>query len=260
MIGRLFWWAALACLGIVTAGLQLDKQSEVNPELARLVPAPFRNFAQTHKAANAAKGNEPAIAVAEAERLVQRRPLPAEYLTLLAVAQARAGKQQNAAMTIQVAGQRGWRDPVAQEALLRLALSAGDQAEAARRYTALLLQSSVPDDLLRELGPAVLSVENGTGETTMAAIVRDGERWHNLFLRRGPLVMPPAAFARIAGKSMARGATFDCLVLSRAVTTLAQQDRAASQALRTDALRLCPDGEPETGTSNPPVEDASIPL
>lgn len=43
-------------------------------------------------------------------------------------------------MTIQISSQRGWREPVAQVAVLRLALDADDKAEAAHRYAALFLQ------------------------------------------------------------------------------------------------------------------------
>jgi hypothetical protein len=59
---------------------------------------------------------------------------------LLAVAQAKAGNAEAAGLAIQIAGQRGWREPVAQEAVLRLALGAGNKPEAARRYAALFLR------------------------------------------------------------------------------------------------------------------------
>ncbi len=169
MIGRIIWWTMLAATAFVTAALQVDKQAEAAPALSPLVPAPLRDFAQTQIAAQAAAGDDPAGALAEAQLLVQRRPLPAEYLALLAVAQAKAGQADQSGLTIQIAGQRGWREPLVQEAVLRIALNAGDRAEAARRYAALFLRAETPDALLTELGPQVFDAPAGPGEATLMA-------------------------------------------------------------------------------------------
>jgi hypothetical protein len=218
-------------VAIITIALQVDKQAETSPTLAALVPGPLRNFAQTQMAAQAAAGDNPAAALAEARRLVQRRPLPAEYLALLAVAQAKAGQAEQSGTTIQIAGQRGWREPVAQEAVLRLALAAGDKAEAARRYTALLLRRETPDALLIDLGPQVFDGSGGAGEATLIDIVAGSERWHPQFLRRGAAVMPPPAFSAVTRAVTERGARFDCADLARAAKVLERRDGAAAQAL-----------------------------
>lgn len=241
MIGRIIWFASLAGLTVLTTVLQIDKQSDVTPALAPSVPGPLRNFAQTQIAASAVEGADPAVAVAEAKRLVQRRPVPAEYLTLLAVAQAKAGNEQAAGIAIQIAGQRGWREPVAQEAVLRLALGAGDKPEAARRYAALFLRADTPDALLTELGPAVLDEPDGPGQRTMIDIVAGGERWYERFLQRGPQVMPPAAFAAITAGSIKRGAQFNCQVLGQSIGTLEQRDAAAGALLAAAAAAPCPE-------------------
>jgi hypothetical protein len=237
MIGRIIWWAAMLTAALVTTALQVDKQAEVTPALAPLVPAPLRNFAQTQIAAQAAAGDDPARALAEAQALVARRPVPAEYLSLLAVAQAKAGQGEEAGVTIQIAGQRGWREPIAQEAVLRLALDAGDKAEAARRYAALFLRTETPDALLIELGPQVFDAPGGPGETTLIDIVAGGERWHSQFLRRGAAVMPPAAFSAVTRATMDRGAKFDCTLLDQAAKTLERRDAAAAQSLA--AAKAC---------------------
>ncbi len=240
MIGRIAWFAALIAVALVTAMVQIDKQAETTPALAQIVPAPLRNYAQTRITAAALEKGDPEAALAEAERLIRRRPLPAEYLTLLAAGQAKAGQEQAALQTIQIAGQRGWRDPVAQQAVLQLALAAGDKAEASRRYAALFLQDRTPDALLLEVGPAVLGGADATGRDTMVAIVVGGERWHSVFLRRGAQVMPPAAFAAITANSFARGAQFDCNMLKVSVGALAKRDAGAAGTLRTAALKRCP--------------------
>jgi hypothetical protein len=225
---------------VVTIGLQLDKQSEVTPALAPLVPAPLRNYAQTQITAQAATSEDTARALAEAQTLVARRPVPAEYLSLLAVAQAKAGQAEQSGLTIQIAGQRGWREPVAQEAVLRLALNAGDTAEAARRYAALFLRAGTPDALLIELGPQIFDTPGGPAEQTLVDIVAGGERWHNQFLRRGAAVMPPAAFSAVTRETMDRGARYDCALLAQAVKTLSRRDAGASQTLAAAAAEDCP--------------------
>ncbi|WP_073974168.1 tetratricopeptide repeat protein [Erythrobacter donghaensis] len=240
MIGRIIWYAALIALALLATALQIDKQAETTPAVARFVPAPLRNFAQTRVTQAALEQGDPAVALAEAERLVRRRPLPAEYLTLLAIGQAKAGQAERAAATIQLAARRGWRDPVAQEAMLRLALANADRREAARRYAALFLNDRTPDALLLELGPAVLDGPDTAARDTLVAIVVGGERWHPAFLRRGARVMPPAAFAAIAADSLARGATFDCRALQISLDLLGKRDAAAAAQLRTAADKRCP--------------------
>lgn len=240
MIGRILWYAALIAIALVTTALQMDKQSETTRQMAPLVPEPLRNYAQTWIARQAIAGDDPVLALAETERLVRRRPIPAEYLSLLATGQAKAKQLEQAAMTIQIAGQRGWRDPVAQQAVLQLALAADDIPEAARRYAALFLRNETSDALLAELGPAVLAEPGGLGQQTMVAIVVGGERWHAQFLRRGARVMPAAAFSAITAESLAKGATFDCGVLSESIAALAQRDADAAATLRAAGARRCP--------------------
>ena len=240
MMGRIAWYAALGLIAALVTVLQIDKQSEFSPELAVLVPQPLRNYGQVHIVRGALAGADAAQGLDEAKRLVARRPVPAEYLTLLAGAQAKAGKGQDAALTIQIAARRGWREPVAQEAMLRLALSAGDEAEAARRYAALFLRPATPDALLKEVGPLVLGEAGGVGQKALVTIVTGGERWHPLFLRRGPIVMPPAAFSAIAAGSLAQGAAFDCGLLARSIDMVRQGDAQAASTLEKAAQERCP--------------------
>jgi transposase InsO family protein len=240
MIGRIIWLAAPAAIAVLTAALQIDMQSRKMPALPNVVPEILRDQAQQRIARNAITGDDPAQALAEVEKLVRRRPIPAENLTLLALAQTRAGQDEAAVRSIQVAGRRGWREPAAQEAVLRLAIEAGDRPEAARRYAALFLRASTPDALLTALGPAVLDGPDRSGRDTLVAIVVGGERWHSTFLRRGAKVMPPAAFVAIASDSMARGVTFNCQELQVSSRALARRDQAGADNLRTAAQKRCP--------------------
>jgi hypothetical protein len=240
MIGKVAWPALLLALGVVTAFLQIDRQADITPSFARLVPQPLRNYAQPSIAAAAADGADSALALQEARRLVQRRPVPAEHLTLLAVAQTKAGQLEQAGLTIQIAAQRGWREPLSQEAVLRLALDANDKPEAARRFAALFLRDATPNALLTELAPAVLDEKGGPGQTTLVDIISGTDRWHDTFLRRGSQVMPPAAFADIAVASMARGTRFDCPVLAQTLKGLGRTDAASTERVAAAARKDCP--------------------
>lgn len=240
MIARIIWIVCLLAIAAVTTALQIDIQSQATPALAPLVPAPFRDFAQTQITVDAIKAGKPQTALAEAQRLVRRRPVPAEFLTLLAAAQIKAGQAEKAGLTIQVAGQRGWREPLAQEAVLRLALAAGDKAEAARRYGALLRREATPDALLTQLGPEVLGEPGGVGRQSLTDIIVGAERWHIVFLERGPRVMPPDAFSEIAAAAIERGVMFDCDPLRSAVEGVRQRDAAAAQRLAAAAKQACP--------------------
>lgn len=240
MIGRIIWIAVLLMIAALTAALQVDRQSALNPALAKSVPSDLRSDSQVQIAATAIAAGQTDLALAEAQRLVRRRPVPAEHLTLLAAAQAQAGDADQSSTTIQIAGQRGWREPVAQEAVLRMALDAGDAPEAARRYAALFRREATPDELLRTLGPAALGPRGGAGRQTFADIVRDAERWHFVFFQRGPQVMPPETFADITALAIARGAQFDCALLAPALEGLRQRDPTAAQQVAAAAARMCP--------------------
>ena len=242
MIGRILWLAVLSALAAVITILQLDRQAEATPALAAMVPEPLRGYAQAQVTLTATEAADGAAALEEARRLVRRRPVPAEHLTLLALAQTKAGMPEPAGLTIQIAAQRGWRDPIAQEAVLRLALAAGDEPEAARRFAALFLRSATPNALLQELAPAVVGKTGGPGQRTLVDIIAGTDRWHDTFLRRGVQVMPPAAFADITRASMKRGARFDCGILGQSLKALRQKDAAAAQPVVVEASRsLCPE-------------------
>ncbi len=239
MIGRILWIVALLGIGAVTTGLQLDRQTETDPQIARLVPAPFRSFAQAQIAVDALDQDNPADALAAAEALVRVRPMPAEHLTLLAAAQARAGEAAAAEFSIGLAAQRGWREPIAQETALRLALAAGDKAEAARRFAALFRNNATSDDLLTTLAPQVFAEAGGPGRQTFADVLVGAPRWYELFLQRGARVLPTAAFAEVLGQALDGGAQFPCEQLKPTVVDLNKRDAAAAATLTAPIARRC---------------------
>jgi len=233
MIGRIIWFGIVIAVALVTISVQLDRQARVAPTFATLVPEPFRAFAQARIASNAVVGDDPARALEEAKRLVARRPVPAEHIRLLANAQFKAEQIEQGSMTVQVAAQRGWRDTLSQQAMLELALAAGDGAEAARRYAALLLNSETENALLTELGTRTFSEPTGAARTTFADIVSGGERWHEFFLRRASRVMPTDAFIEIVTKARTQGSRFECQAIARSSEQLSNRDPAAAEQLTT---------------------------
>lgn len=239
MIAGTIWRMALIIIALVTIGLQFDRQTRRTVSIAENVPEMFRSAAQLPVAARALAGDDLDFALAQAERLVQRRPLPAEHLRVLAQAQFGAGQVEESALSIQYAAQRGWRDPLAQESMLRLALEAGNSPEAARRYAALFLRRDTQDALLEELGAQVLSEAGGEGRQTLITIVGGGDRWHGQFLNRGARVMPPDAFAEIITATIANGTTYDCQLLRRVERPVRARDEASADALRSAIDRQC---------------------
>ncbi len=227
MIKNVIWYAALLAIALVTIAVQTDRQSRRTPAIAASVPEPFRSAAQLPVAAYAVAGDNHSVALAEAEKLVRRRPLPAEHLRVLAQAQILAGDVAGSSLSIQYAAQRGWRDPLAQETMLRLALEAGDTSEAARRYAALFLRRDTEDALLLELGPPVLEEAGGEGRQTLIGIVGGGDRWHNQFLGRGARVMPADAFVEIVGTTISNGTAYECRLLEQALRSVNNRDEAA---------------------------------
>ncbi len=232
MIGRIVWLALLFGVALVTIGVQLDRQARVSPALASAVPEPFRAFAQSRIASSAVLGDDPARALSEAERLVARRPIPAQHLRLLASAQFKAEQVESGSQTVQIAAQRGWRDPLSQQAVLELALAVDDRAEAARRYAALLLNGDTDNALLSELGSKTFTEQGDAAHDTFASIVEGGTRWHDFFLRRGARVMPAEAFVAIVGDARERGSRFECQAIDRTVRQLSNRDPAAAEELR----------------------------
>ncbi|GMN01947.1 hypothetical protein [Erythrobacter sp. MTPC3] len=232
MIARLVWYGFLALIGVCTAALQLDRQSATMPAIASLTPEPVRSFAQAQIVAQKLQNGDPARALDEAKILVNRRPIPAETLRLLAQAQFAANAQTDGFVTIQIAARRGWRDTVAQESMLRLAVAAGDEAEAAKRYVALLLKNETSNALLQEIGAELFADAESPASTTLAQIVTDANRWRTTFVRRGARVLPPATFAKVIAASMDAGTSFDCQTLSRSAAVIANRDSEAASRLK----------------------------
>ena len=237
MIGRVVWIIAILGIAALTSYAQLDRQSRVSPALAANVPEAFRAFAQAEVTVTALSGDDADFALAEAKRLIARRPIPAEHLRLLALAQYKAGEPDAAASSIQLAARRGWRDLQAQEAMLRLAIEADEPVEASHRYAALLLNKASDDELLTELGSRTFTAP--AAQDAFAALLAGGARWQTSFLQRGSQLLPPTAFVAIVRTSIERGARFGCAPLKSAQAMLKSRDEEASSSLDAVIAEQC---------------------
>lgn len=239
MIGRIIWWVALAIVGVISFAVQIDRQAAITPSLAEVVPPPFRGFAQARIATQALSSGSSELALEETRRLVDQRPIPAEALSLFAQARLESGDAEGGLLAIQYAAQRGWRDPAAQEAMLRLAVAAGDEAEAAKRYVALFLQSGTEDALLDEFGQGLFGSSDGPATQTLIEIVANAPRWQSTFLRRGSRTLPAMAFVTVIEQATTKGAQFDCAVLDQSAQLIANRDSEQGQKLSEIAGNAC---------------------
>lgn len=208
---RFLWPAAIAALALCTSAAELDRASRRQPALAAIVPGPFRSFAQERLTIATVRSAEPSVALETAQTLVQRRPLPAEHLTLLAIALERAGQRERSAMLIQEAARRGWRDSIAQQAMFDISLGAGDPVEASHRLAALwaLREDQVP---ISDLTAKLLSTPQG--RSAMAETLVTGGRWTRQFLSWGG-GENPGAFVQTLAEAVRLGGRFDCNALDR---------------------------------------------
>lgn len=232
MIGRAVWALVVASVAVVTAGVQLDRQSRYVPTLSKLVPETFRGFSQRHITAQALLEERDALALEEARRLVARRPMPAEHLRLLSLAEFNANEAEQGVYSIQLAARRGWRDRTSQLTMFQLALTAGDEAEAARRFAALFVRRSEEEIELRTMANQLFTEGTAQATDTFAQIVTGADRWHAIYLQKAPIVLPPATLLDVTRQAVAGGADFDCDLVDQAAKRLARTNAPAADAFR----------------------------
>ncbi|MEO0642112.1 MAG: hypothetical protein AAFY47_01690 [Pseudomonadota bacterium] len=226
----MIWILAVLVVATVTAGAQLDRQARYVPTLTPLIPEPFRAFSQRHAAAQALLDDKPELALLETRRLVARRPMPASHLRLLSIAEFEAGNVEQGSYAIQLAARRGWRDGPAQRSMLQLALAAGDEAEAARRFAALFVKPDEEQADLNALAQEVFAPGQDNARAVFAQIVAEADRWHSVYLRKAPAVLSSDALIDITKRASQAGAAFDCAEARRTAERLGKRDDAASQA------------------------------
>lgn len=208
--------------------------------MSAAVPSIFRSFAQENLAYAGVRSIEPSDAVNEARTLLRRSPFPAEHVSLLAIAEERAGNHEASARLIQEAARRGWRDPIAQQAMFDLALQAGDTDEAARRLAAIY---AIGDEQspITEMRNRLLAAPQG--KEALARMLLAGGRWTQLFLRT-VRVDPDFRAIQSISTALSNGGKLDCVALHALKKSLMKQGRTEE----TESWQSCSSAERRTKT------------
>lgn len=217
---RWLWRALAALLAVVAVGAELDHASGTRAQLAIAVPEVFRSTAQATIATLALTTKDSATARAEARRLVRRRPMPAEHLFTLAVADLRDKHPQSFTRDFRAASTRGWRYAPLQVAAAQGALQNGDLAGAANRIAALWA-SAMDNPSTVPLTTALLTRPDGP--EAFAVPLSQTHVWASNFLASAATFVPPPALIHTVEAAQRRGARFDCDAIERLNEQLAQK-------------------------------------
>ncbi|WP_054105969.1 hypothetical protein [Novosphingobium sp. AAP83] len=232
---RYAWIGLLVALAFLAAGAQLDRQARRTPMLAPVVPQMFRSFSQARLVLSTVRSADPAEALKAAQLLVQRRPIPAEHLSLLAIATVRNGDNEKAFLLLQKAAQRGWRDSVAQQTMLEIATKAGDLPEATRRLAALWGMGESQMPLAAATAKLMASAD---GRKAMAATMANNGRWMDAFLAQSGAVQPEH-LAETLALAARQGARFECSTLQRIESVYTRRKLDAEAGLIAEARKNC---------------------
>ncbi|KQM14719.1 hypothetical protein ASE49_11125 [Novosphingobium sp. Leaf2] len=247
------WWAVLAALAVVAVGYALDRQSRRDPVLARIVPIPFRNFAQQALVESALDAGDDDGTLDDARLLVDRRPMPEESLADLGFAALRVQNDTLSREALAAAAGRGWRSAVPQIVVGASAFDNGMWDVAADRLAALW-RTSVQD--------------NRTFTITKAMLVQPEVQAHfvdrighytpavNDFVDWAANGLDPAVLRSVLARLAARGATFDCADMGRRAGNLAMAGRVdAAQALWNGACARNKVAQPASSAFNSAADD-----
>ncbi|QVM83713.1 hypothetical protein [Novosphingobium decolorationis] len=214
-------------LAIPGAAVQLDLQSARDASLARYVPKFARSTALEVTARDQDAGSDKALAYAESERLLARRPVPAENLSLYGLLAFETGKPKQADAAFALAAQRGWRDTLTQELVINAALQTQDWQVAADRLTALW-SANLDAPNITEVSKAALGV--GAVQEAFGARLAHKPRWQSDFLRWAGENLSLESAANTVHAAIVQRAEFKCNELAALARNMAfggQPDAAA---------------------------------
>jgi len=196
----------------VVALVEFDQQSRLSPSYAVLVPDAFSGNAARERSKLALQIGSADIAVAEARTQVSLRPMPAESLTILALASLQSGDQETARKALESASRRGWREPISQLASARGAFEQGAYEIASQRVVALLSTGNLRDSALALLAQLVALPE---GREAMASRMASFGRWQGNTLTQAADFANPDDWAATVSLAIAKGAELPCEQLRR---------------------------------------------
>lgn len=209
---RVAWGLCALAAAVVAVGVQLDRQAREDLSVARSVPAPFAGYALETLARDAYRSGDNARGLALSERLVARRPVPAESLGLLSNGYLATGNEGKALSALLLSAERGWRDRFTQHLMISAGLQAGDYEVAAQRLIALWREGDRGEATMG-LSRAVLSQPEGLAAFE-SQIGGDEQYWATDFLFWAGDNLPGATIASLAGALADGGAQVGCSSLS----------------------------------------------
>lgn len=228
MIGRIVVIALCGILALLAVFTQLDRQSRLTPHYALMIPDAFSGNAARERSKMALVAGQADRALAEAQTQVALRPMPAESLTVLALAAVAAGDETMAREALGAASRRGWREPVSQLASAQAAVEQGEYAIASQRIVALLSTGNLREpalDLLSRL------LEHPEGREQFADRLTAFGRWQGKALLPIYRATDPADWAATLELAQERGAQLDCPQLARLAEAYRRDDLEEDRAL-----------------------------
>lgn len=207
MILRVIFTLALSALAVLVSLAQVDQQARISPSAAMMVPDFFSGNSARERSKFALQVGQPQIALEEARVQIGLRPIPAESLTVLALAALANEDAEQAELALGAASRRGWREPISQLASGQSALQQGMYDIAAKRIVALLSSGNLQEPsymLLAQL------LEEPSGRTAFAERLAVFGRWQDNALLPASRRVDPGNWAETLGIAQAAGASFDC--------------------------------------------------
>ncbi|MBX7527412.1 hypothetical protein [Qipengyuania vesicularis] len=181
MTGRGRLVGSLLALAFVILALfsGLDRMSQSQPGVARLVPPPFRAEAALAETSAAIARGDGELATLLAAEAIASSPLDPRGSSLWAAARLAAGDREAAIAGFGVADGSGLRSPLVQAYFFDRALAAGEVAEAGERLDILL---RVHPSLVRQ-GYFFAALEaSDTGRTELARRLLEAPSWSAAYL------------------------------------------------------------------------------
>lgn len=170
--------ATALCWQIFSVNLTTHAILHNDERLARFSSA-YSADAATWTATRQLLQGEGAAAEELAAAALRRSPLDPRAMSVLALAWEGGGRIEAAAELMMLAGESGWRSPLAQLWLLETAIAGNAHAVAAQRGDALLRQALFQEQVLQAVRRLVESAE---GRDALAARLADAPPWRRSFL------------------------------------------------------------------------------
>ncbi|KLE31419.1 hypothetical protein AAW01_07430 [Aurantiacibacter gangjinensis] len=207
---------------------QLDRASRSEPHLASTIPDAFAANASGLRVEQAVLAGETEAALAAARQQIRLRPIPAESLSMLAVAANLSGDSDMALAALEEAARRGWRDPLAQLAAGEGALQSGDVEAAAGRVAALLATGDLQPQALDLFGRLVRTPD---GRRAMAERYAAAGHWQVNSIPLAAAAVTPDLFADVMQQALELDADLPCGQL-RALAEQYRRDGEEAAAAR----------------------------